>query len=77
VRSLRRLTLVPNLLGVLVVTALAACSQMRDVRVTDGATDPRWTEDPHWRQVDLDVAAIINSMALAHGTGTLALMPER
>ena len=48
-----------NLFGALAVAALAACGQLRGAPLT--ANDAQWTADAHWRQVDLDVEAIINA----------------
>jgi hypothetical protein len=64
-----------NLIGSLGVIALAGCGQPGGLPVQ--AADPRWTQDPHWRQVDLDVAAIIGGMTLAHGVRAVALAPEQ
>ena len=65
VRRACRGTFVLNLFGALAVMALAACGQLRGAPLT--ANDAQWTADAHWRQVDLDVEAIINGMAQAHG----------
>ncbi len=49
---------------------MAACGQLRGAPLT--ANDAQWTADAHWRQVDLDVEAIINGMAQAHGVREIA-----
>jgi hypothetical protein len=52
---------------------LAACVQSHDAPTA--TNDPRWVTDVHWRQVDGDVAAIINGMAQAHGGRAVAVRP--
>jgi hypothetical protein len=75
-RLARRLTIVLDLASALAVMALAACAQSRDAPVA--TSDPRRTTDAHWRQVDGDVAAIINGMAQAHGGRVMAVsLPEQ
>jgi hypothetical protein len=66
-----------RLIAVLAIIALAGCGQPGGLPLTDRAADPRWTQDPHWRQVDLDVAAIIGGMTLAHGVRAVAFVPEQ
>jgi hypothetical protein len=66
---------VGKLVSALAIVGLASCSQSQEAPVT--AKDARWNEDMHWRQVDLDVAAIVTGMALAHGGRELALIPQR
>jgi hypothetical protein len=62
-----------SLIAALIVTALAGCGQSRVASVPPQSNDPRMTGDAHWRQVDLDVAAIVAGMAFAHGARAVAV----
>ena len=62
-----------SLIAALIVIALAGCGQSRVASVPPQSNDPRMTGDAHWRQVDLDVAAIIAGMAFAHGARAVAV----
>jgi hypothetical protein len=62
-----------SLVGALAVVSSAGCHQSADAL----GSRPMTREAAYGRQVDLDVAAIIVGMALAHGAQVVALKPER
>jgi hypothetical protein len=62
-----------NLIAAFAFIVLAGCGQSRVASVPDKANDPRMAGDAHWRQVDLDVAAIVAGMAFAHGARAVAV----
>jgi hypothetical protein len=61
-----------SLIAAVVVIALAGCGQSRVASVPPQSNEPRMMGDAHWRQVDLDVAAIVAGMAFAHGAQAVA-----
>jgi hypothetical protein len=66
-----------RLIGALAVIASAGCDLPVDALGKDhGDNRPMTGEDAYIRQLDLDVAAIIEGMARAHGALVVALMPE-
>ena len=77
VQSSRRWNFARKLIGVLVVIASADRNRPIDsLREDDQNNPPMTREDVYRRQLDLDVAAIIRGMALAHGAQVVALTPE-
>jgi hypothetical protein len=71
--STRDWTCSRSLIAAFTFIALAGCGQSRVASVPDEANDPRMAGDAHWRQVDLDVAAIVAGMAFAHGARAVAV----
>ncbi len=66
-----------NLIGALAVIASAGCTQPVDALHKGNQNNPPMTlEDVYRRQLDLDVAAIVRGMALAHGTQVVTSTPE-
>jgi hypothetical protein len=66
-----------SLIGTLAVIASAGCDLPVDGLGKDhGDNRPMTGEDAYLRQLDLDVAAIIEDMARAHGAQVVASMPE-
>jgi hypothetical protein len=66
-----------SLIGAFAVIASAGCDLSVDALGKDhGDNRPMTGEDAYIRQLDLDVAAIIEGMARAHGAQVVALMPE-
>jgi hypothetical protein len=63
-----------NLIAALAFVALAGCGQSRVASVPDEANHCGMAGDAHWQQqVNLDVAAIVAGMALAHGARAVAV----
>ena len=76
--SLCQWTFARSLIGALAVIASAGCNQSVDAPGKNhGDNRPMTREDAYVRQLDLDVAAIIEGMVRAHGGQVVALMPEQ
>lgn len=66
-----------DLICVLAVISAAGCNQPADaLRHGDKNNSPMTREDDRRRQLDLDVAAIVRGMALAHGAQVVASAPK-
>ena len=75
-RSAHQWIFVRNLIGALSVVASVGCKQTVDASRRDLENHaPMSQDDVYRRQLDLDVAAIIRGMALAHGAQVLASTP--
>ena len=67
-----------SLIGALAVIAAVGCDRPVDALGKDHSDNrPMTREDAYRRQLDLDVAAIIEGMVRAHGGQVVALMPEQ
>jgi hypothetical protein len=67
-----------SLIGALAVTASAGCDRTVDALGKNHGDSRQITrEDAYIRQLDLDVAAIIEGMIRAHGGQVAALTPEQ
>ena len=76
-RSLCQWIFARSLVGALAVIASAGCDRPVDALGKDhGYNRPMTRQDAYIRQLDLDVAAIIEGMVRAHGGQVVALMPE-
>ena len=76
--SLCRQKLARSLIGALAVIASAGCDQPVDaLGKAHGDNRPMTREDAYSKQLDLDVAAIIEGMVRVHAGRMVALMPEQ
>ena len=75
--SLCRWMVARSLIGALAVIVAVGCDRSVDALGKDHSDNrPMTREDVYRRQLDLDVAAIIEGMVRAHGGQVVALMPE-
>ena len=76
--SLCRWKFARSLIEVLAIIASAGCDQPADaLGKAHGDNQPMTREDAYRKQLDLDVAAIIEGMVRVHGGRMVALMPEQ